>query len=217
MSLRRAPVTTVLLGLIALMWVVEGGLAVHSVEGTVSLHRALLLGAVARPLVVDGGWWRLVASAFIHWSWVHVISNGVSLFFVGTMVEPFYRAWRYVAIYLAGAIIGALAAIVMMPPFTVSAGASGAIFALLGALLVLAFWMRPPYRGSLLRSVGFWILLNLVFDVYNPSIAIWDHIGGLLAGILTAMAVGLPERPWSRWNTAGLVALAALVLWLVAP
>jgi len=214
MSLRRSPATAVLLGLIALMWVLEGGLSLTSLSGNVAVGRAIQLGALDPPLVADGGWWRLIASAFIHWTWLHVLSNGVSLYFVGTIAEPFYRWWRYLVIYLASAMVGSLASL-SFAPMAIAAGASGAVFGILGALLVLGFSLRGDYRRTLLRTIAFWIVVNLAYDLAVPRIDIWDHVGGLVAGIFTALAVGLPGRKWRPWNAVGLTGLAATVAALV--
>lgn len=214
---RRHPVTWLLLLAIAAMWVVEGGLAI-GLGGTVPLSTAVALGAQVTPLVLAGQWWRLVSAMFIHWSWLHVGLNGFSLYIVGSVVEPVYGSWRTVGVYLLGGLVGGLAVLALMPPNVVSAGASGAIFALLGAVLVVAIVAIRRIGPSLLWWVLGIVGINLIFDVSVPFIAIWDHVGGFIGGILATVALGLPGRRWSWLNGVAALLLVAsgVVLWLIA-
>ncbi len=213
---RRHPVTLSLLAAIAIVWVVEGGLTVGG--GTISIQTAVNLGAQYTPLVVAGQPWRLFTAMFIHWSWLHILLNGWSLYIVGTVVEPVYGSWRTLGIYLLGGLLGGVATLALMPPNVVSAGASGAIFALLGAVLVVAIAARRRIGPSLLWwAVGI-VGINLLFDLYNPQIAIWDHLGGFVGGILATLVFGLPGRRWTWPNALAGVLLIALGagLWLIA-
>lgn len=211
----RHPATIVLLVLIGIMWVAEGGLAVTT--GNVPIPRALSLGAQYTPdILQDGQWWRLVAAMFIHWSWVHVALNAWSLWILGSVVEPFEEAWRFVIIYLVAGVFGGLVTLVFMPTNTLSAGASGAIFGLFGAVVVISIKIRNPMTRNLLLWVLFFLVLNLAFDFVTPGIAIWDHIGGFVGGFFAALAVGLPEQEPSPWNTVGIGALAVLTVVLLS-
>lgn len=216
-GIRRQPVTWLLLLAIAAVWVVEGGLTI-GIGGTIAPTTAIALGAQLTPLVLAGQWWRLVSAMFVHWSWLHVGLNGFSLYIVGSVVEPVYGGWRTLGVYFLGGVLGGLAVLALMPPNVVSAGASGAIFALLGAVLVVAIVAIRRIGPSLLWWVLGIVGINLVFDVSVPFIAIWDHIGGFIGGILATVALGLPGRRWSWLNGLAGVLLVALgaALWLMA-
>ncbi|MHB1505405.1 MAG: rhomboid family intramembrane serine protease [Sulfobacillus sp.] len=213
---RRHPVTLLLLVAITVVWVVEGGLTIGG--GTIPLATAVALGAQYTPLVLAGQPWRLVTAMFIHWSWLHILLNGWSLYIVGTVVEPVYGSWRTLGIYLLGGLLGGVATLALMPQNVISAGASGAIFALLGAVLVVAIVARKRIGSSLLWWALGIVGINLLFDLYNPQIAIWDHLGGFLGGILATLVCGLPGRRWSWMNAlagALLIGLGA-GLWIIA-
>lgn len=212
--IERYPATVVLLVLIAIMWVAEGGLTVGA--GTVSIPRALELGAQYTPAIVqDGQWWRLLTAMFIHWTWLHIIFNAWSLWILGSIVEPFEESYRFLIIYLVAGLFGGLVTLVFMPANTLSAGASGAIFGLLGAVVVISLTLRGPMTRGLFGWAVLILVVNLVIDVSTPGIAIWDHIGGFVGGMLATLAVGMPERDATFWNTVGIGGLIVLTLLLL--
>lgn len=212
--IERHPATVALLVLIAIMWVAEGGLTVGM--GTVSINRALALGAQYTPDIVQNGqWWRLLAAMFIHWSWLHIIFNAWSLWILGSIVEPFEESYRFLIIYIVAGLFGGLVTLVFMPANTLSAGASGAIFGLLGAVVVISIMLRGPMTRGLFGWAMLILVINLVIDVSTPGIAIWDHIGGFVGGMLATLAVGLPEREPTFWNTFGVGGLVVLTLLLL--
>jgi membrane associated rhomboid family serine protease len=166
------------------------------------------VGASAQPGyaligVTHGEWWRLITSAFLHYGVVHLGVNMFSLFFAGRILELVIGRWRFALLYLVAALAGSAGALYVTPNDP-SAGASGAIFGVLGALLVLE-------RRGTINSGGqilLWIVINLVITFSIPNISIGAHIGGLIAGIVVMLAYarGRSSVPLS---IAGAVAVAA--------
>ena len=116
------------------------------------------------------------------------VRSGIAHFLIGGVVEIFYGKWRYLLIYLLSGIAGGIVTYFVMPPGTLAAGASGAIFGVFGALGVFYLANRQAlgrYGTGAITNWLFWLGLNLVFGFTNSgSIGIWDHIGGLVAGMI---------------------------------
>jgi rhomboid protease GluP len=179
-----------------------------------SLATMVAMGAQVGSLVLEGQWWRILTAMFLHFNWLHIATNAYSLYVVGGLIEPYYGSWRYVAVYLLSGIMGGLFLLAFMPPDVVGAGASGAIFGLLGATVVLGLMLPGAARRSLIRWSFTIFALNIAFDLFNPEIGVWDHVGGFIGGLLAAWGTGLAERR-PRLGTAGWVLYAALALGIV--
>src|SRR5207248_3721765 len=124
-----------------------------------------------------------------HVSILHIGLNMLSLFLIGGVVEVFFGKWRYLLIYLGSGIVGGIFTYFVMPPETLAAGASGAIFGVFGALGVFYIVNRQAlgrYGSGAIMNWIFWLGLNLVFGFSVAGIGIWDHIGGLVAGMILA-------------------------------
>jgi membrane associated rhomboid family serine protease len=158
---------------------------------------------------------RLITSAFVHLSLTHILLNMLALGFIGPFLERALGWWRYLALYLLAALGGSLLVYAIGAHFGAVAGASGAIYGLFAAALVLGRRMQLDLR-SLLVTVG----VNFVFTFSIPGISIEGHIGGFVAGGLAALAVvGWPDhqrRVATVVQAAGLVGLAAVMVIAVA-
>lgn len=149
-------------------------------------------------LVEQGQFWRIFTAMFLHFSILHIGLNMLSLFFVGTAIEMFYGKWRYLVIYLASGIAGGIATLVLYPPETLAVGASGAIFGVFGALGAFYIVNRRSlgaYGQGAIFNWLFWLVLNLVWSFSIPNIAIYDHIGGLAAGLILGLVLVRRLRP----------------------
>lgn len=146
-------------------------------------------GAQINPLVAQGEYWRIFTGMFLHESILHIGFNMLSLFFVGRAIEVYYGKWRYLVIYLLSGIAGGIL-FFFTSPGGAAVGASGAIFGVFGALGVFYFVNRRSLGAYGRGAIGnwlFWIGLNLVFGLTPGSnIAIFAHVGGLIAGMLIA-------------------------------
>jgi membrane associated rhomboid family serine protease len=159
--------------------------------------------------VAHGEWWRLLTSAFLHYGPLHLAMNMVSLYFAGSILEQVIGRWRYVVLYLVSGLAGAAGAL-YWTPHGLTVGASGAIFGVLGALLVL------ERRGNIATGgqVAGLIVLNLVITLaYRSSISVGGHVGGLIGGLVLMLAFVRFLRAWQlSAAAAALVAVAAIVV-----
>ena len=162
-------------------------------------------GALFGPLIAQQGeYWRIVTSGFLHDGILHLFVNMLSLYFVGSVLEPAIGRVNFAAIYFASLLVGSFGALLFQPQIP-TIGASGAIFGIFGALIVVAHARGIPIWRS---GLGFWLLLNLIFSFSFTGISIGGHLGGLAAGLVGGwLVVELGER---RRQTT--VALAGIVL-----
>ncbi|MFE7133911.1 rhomboid family intramembrane serine protease [Streptomyces sp. NPDC057638] len=203
-------VTKVLIGLNAAVFVLVLVLGERFVAATELIGYAYnpRLGEVVG--VADGEWYRLMTAVFLHQEVPHILFNLLSLWFLGRMVEPVLGRSRFLAVYLLSGLGGSTLAYLLAAPNQPSLGASGAIFGLMGALVVLARRMNLD-----MRPVAVILAVSLLLTFTRPDISWEGHIGGLVIGALvTAGLVYAPRerRVLIQAATCG----AALVLLLVA-
>lgn len=224
--LADAPATVTLIALNALVWV-----AILATGGSVSrLVVPMALEPTARcllgtdtyvgmsaaecvapggsfvPGVADGAYWQLVTSMFTHVQPAHIGLNMLTLWFLGRPLERSLGIARYLLLYLLSGLAGSVAVYWLSDPESTTLGASGAIFGLMGALLVIALRTRRNAQELLT-----WLAINLVFTFMPGTGVSWQgHLGGLLGGCLVTWLLVGPLRDRARW-----LALAALAVVLV--
>ncbi|MCY0894671.1 MAG: rhomboid family intramembrane serine protease [Alicyclobacillaceae bacterium] len=191
-SWKNSPSTTVIV-LLCIMWFV----GVEPWHGY-SASGLLTAGALSGQSLQSGRPYELVSAIFVHVTIVHIVVNLVSLWSL-RVVEMLLR-WRFfIPLFFFSGVLGNLLTVWVLPPYVVSAGASGAIFGVFGAALVLAF------QGIFTRGTRNWLLVllvvNLVFDFSAPGIDWIAHIGGLCAGILITFLYKW-SRGRSQWWTS---------------
>jgi membrane associated rhomboid family serine protease len=137
------------------------------------------------PAVADGDYWRLITSGFLHVEVTHILLNMLSLFWLGRMIEPALGHARYVAIYMASLLAGSLGVMILSPD-ELTLGASGAIYGLLGAAIVMA-----RNRNISLISSGLLPILgiNFALTITLPGISLGGHVGGLIGGLIATFVV----------------------------
>jgi membrane associated rhomboid family serine protease len=163
--------------------------------------------------VAAGEWWRLATAPFLHAGLWHVGLNMLALWVLGGLLEPLLGRGRFVAVYLVSALAGAVASYAFSSPLTISVGASGAVFGLLGATVVALRTLNRDVSGVLAL-----LMINVVIGFVVPNIDWRAHLGGLVAGmLLTAAFVAVPRRGRTplAWAAAAavLAALAAVTAW----
>ncbi len=165
--------------------------------------------------VHDGDYYRLLTAAFLHLSLLHIASNMLALGIIGPPVERLVGRWRFLAVYAAGALGGSTAVYLFGAKIVPVAGASGAIFGLFGASLVLVRRLGLDLQWL----IGI-IVLNFVFTFSISNISKLGHVGGFVAGALAAVAIaGAPsrrERLSQSAQVAGLAGIGVAVVVLVA-
>ena len=197
--LQAAPLTVALIAINVLVYVVQaknssivvvmdsgttGGS--QPVQGSVDGHYGLW-----GPMVSSGEWWRLLTSGFLHANVIHIGSNMLALYFIGRSLEPVLGTLRFGLIYAFSLAAGSLG-VMVLEPGSLSIGASGAIFGLMGAFVMIA---RSRGISPMQSGIGTVILLNLVITFTIPGISIGGHLGGLAGGAaLAGLMVELDRR-----------------------
>jgi rhomboid protease GluP len=177
-----------------------------------------LLGIAANhgPATAAGQWWRLLSYAFIHWNLLHLTFNCASLAIFGSQVERIFGSANYLFVYLASA-VGAGAASLWWRPEAASGGASGAIFGIAGALLVVLYLGTAHLpRQEIFRVMGFWILFvlyGLGSGLLIPGVDNAAHLGGLATGAALAwILVRALRRGRPRMESVYVGSILSLIL-----
>ena len=197
-----ALVTKILIGINVLVWGLQYLISVAD------LDHLYMQG----QLVAQGQWYRMITSVFFHTNILHIGMNMWSLWIIGPAIEQLLGRWRYLGLYLVSGLAGSALQLIVAPG-TWALGASGAIFGLLGALVVL-----QRKRGYQLGPILAIILVNLVATFTIPDISWEAHVGGLVAGALIGLGLAhAPQRNRAlvQWGTMGLTLAVVLVVSLV--
>jgi membrane associated rhomboid family serine protease len=157
--------------------------------------------------VAHGEWWRMMSAAFLHYGPFHLLLNMLALWWFGSMLEQRIGSGRFLAIYIVSGLAGSAGAL-MLDPTTPTVGASGAIFGVLGAGLVMEQFQRDYVFGG--SAVGV-IVLNLVFTFSIANISIGGHIGGLIGGAACAFGLSRFGRAHIAYGRAGALGYAAII------
>lgn len=173
-------------------------------NGSTDNYTLLVFGANVDTLTKDGDYYRLFTSMFLHIGILHLLCNMYSLYIIGKEVENVFGKVKYLIIYLLSGIAGSILSLAFNHN-TICAGASGAIFGLLGALLYFGYYYRTYLGATLTRSIIPVIVLNLIIGFTSSGIDNAAHIGGLVGGILIAMAVGVPDKSNNNNKINGIV------------
>ena len=216
----RPVVTWILLGINILVW-----LEMTALGGSTDPDVLIFFGAKYNPLIVRGEVWRLITPLFLHIGLLHLASNMYAIYIIAPQVESFFGQARFLCIYLFSGIFGVLLSFMLSSGL--SAGASGAIFGLIGTRAAFFFRYRDAFgqRGQrqFYNTLSV-IAINLIMTFTVSGIDIWGHIGGLLAGIVLGWYTMprykavmtdqgpklIDQRTFKEWGIAAL--LTALLL-----
>jgi rhomboid protease GluP len=186
--MRRAPVTMMLLIIIALVFAFE--VMTNAFESDAAM---IQLGAIVPGMLGRGEYWRLIAAMFLHAGYLHWAINSWALYQLGTLYETLFGSRRFALIYFASGICASAAS--SMYQHGPAVGASGAIFGILGAF-IFSIRRSPQYRHqpwtrSLISQLVFWILVNIAIGFSVKFIDNAAHLAGLVTGLLLGF---LPHR-----------------------
>lgn len=146
-------------------------------------------GANFRPATINGEWWRLITAVFLHANILHVVLNMLALAYVGMLLEPVLGKFRFVTAYFLTGLLASLCSF-WWNDFTVSIGASGAIFGVFGVFLALLFThlLDSKTRKQLLFSITAFIVVNLIIGFVEVGIDNAAHVGGLIGGFVVGFS-----------------------------
>ena len=163
-------------------------------------------GLLAGVLVDDGDFWRILTACFLHATPFHLLLNMVVLYFLGQMLEPSFGHVKFAAVYVASLLAGSLG-VMLIEPESAAVGASGAVYGLIGALVVVYRDRGIPITQSPIFGL---LVINVLFTFFYPNISIGAHLGGLVGGAIAALAILEADR--RRSTALGLAACAALAV-----
>lgn len=224
--------------LVFIAMIVYGYTAYNTWNGPETMGVLIDFGAKVNDYIVAGQTWRLLTATFIHIGVMHLLFNLYALYAFGPMVEGYFGHFRYLAIYFIAGLLGSIASFAFSD--AVSAGASGAVFGLAGAIIVYFLRYRENFgrRGrAILQNMLVVIGINFVFGLSMPGIDNWGHFGGLVGGMLGAWGllpryvkldalqtlpqtgteskpVIIQEEDRTTWNI-GWIIFCSIILWLL--
>jgi len=186
MSLRYAPLT---IALVVINIVVYGADQLSPQYGDSGVHRLMFLGAIIPELVARGEYYRIVTAGFLQFNLPHIGFNMYALTQAGMLVENLWGSGRFAIIYFAALIAGGIAAYEStIHTVAITAGASGAIMGLFGAIFALGLKV-PRLRRTLVGWALFPIIATLAVGFTQPGISNAGHIGGVIAGAIVGFAL----------------------------
>jgi membrane associated rhomboid family serine protease len=163
-------------------------------------------GYLVGAAVADGEWWRLVTAGFLHASPIHLLFNMLMLWWFGTALESLLGRVRFVGIYVVSTLAGSAGALLLTQPNEITVGASGAVFGILGAGLILERRQIMVFGGGAMAVV----LFNLLLSFLIPGISIGGHLGGLAGGMVSVLALSDFGRGHAVYGRIGVVSLLGL-------
>lgn len=171
-------------------------------------------GAKYNPAIIENGeWWRIVSSMFLHIGIPHLLLNMLAVFYLGTAAERIYGSLRFTVIYFLAGIGGGLASFAFTT--NVSAGASGALFGLFGALLFFGCIHKRIFFQTMGMNLLIIIGINIVFGLSVPQVDNGAHMGGLISGFIASAILHLPKKKNYLIQTGALIIYGLLMFALV--
>jgi membrane associated rhomboid family serine protease len=168
----------------------------------------LFAGPASIGGVAAGEWWRIVTSGFLHYGLIHLGFNMFILYQLGLMMEPALGKVRFGVLYAAGLLGGSFGAL-LLSPNSLTAGASGAVFGLMGAAVVL---MHKRGVNPMQSGIGGLLLLNVLITFTVPGISIGGHLGGLAAGAAAGALVAATDGSDPARRTLGTIGAAGVAV-----
>ena len=182
-------------------------------EDTLTLIK---FGALNKIAVVDyHEYYRIITSAFLHIGILHLVFNMYALYILGKEIENYFGKIKYIFIYLISAVVGSLISLLFISENTISAGASGAIFGLMGALLYFGYNYRAMLNNAITKQILPLIVLNLLIGFIASDINNFAHLGGLFGGFIASVAVGVKYKSSKFDKTNGWIVLGVFLLFLI--
>lgn len=196
-EIKKEPVTVLFILLNVLIFLV-----VDFSGGSENTAHMIECGAAYPPLILENGQvYRLFTSMFLHFGIYHIANNMLILFVLGQRLEPVVGKIRFILIYLLGGLGGNVFSIMMemkRSEYAVSAGASGAIFSIMGAMLYVVLRNRGKLQDISVRQMLIMAGFSLYFGFTSTGVDNAAHIGGIVCGFLLAVLLYHPRRVAGR-------------------
>jgi len=193
--------TLIAINIIVYLATVATGGGISSDKGTIWDH-----GALFGPLVANGDYWRLLTSAFMHYGPLHLGLNMFMLWIIGAPLEERMGRGRFLLLYLVSGLAGSAGAL-LVSPCALTIGASGAIFGIAGAAIVLERQGIFVHGGSIVGIV----VINFIITLTFPGISLGGHAGGFIGGVLGMLALSRFGRTHALYGRSGLLGYLMLV------
>ena len=184
---------------------------VINVLGEKGLNLAELL-ANNKDLFKFGLYFKPFTAMFVHIDIFHILFNMYALFVFGPIVEKYYGKGKMLLIYLVSGLVGSLFSLVFLPANSISYGASGAIFGLVGSIAYFTYYYRATLQGLLRSGLLPTIVVNLLLPLFIPEIDFFGHLGGLIGGIFITMAIGIGDKNRRQDQINGIIITILLIL-----
>ncbi|MEQ2371035.1 rhomboid family intramembrane serine protease [Blautia sp. CLA-JM-H16] len=194
-EIKKEPVTAGLIFLNTLIFLI-----VEFTGGSENGPHMLECGAAYAPLILEQGeWYRIFSSMFLHFGLPHLVNNMLVLFVMGQRLEPAVGRMRFLLIYLAGGIGGNIVSLcwdMHTGVFAVSAGASGAVFAVIGGMIYVIIRHKGRVADLTMRQMIIMAAFSLYFGFASEGVDNAAHAGGMLCGFLVAVFIYHPRKIW---------------------
>lgn len=194
-EIKKEPVTAGLIFLNTLIFLI-----VEFTGGSENGQHMLECGAAYAPLILEQGeWYRIFSSMFLHFGLPHLVNNMLVLFVMGQRLEPAVGRMRFLLIYLAGGIGGNIVSLcwdMHTGVFAVSAGASGAVFAVIGGMIYVIIRHKGRVADLTMRQMIIMAAFSLYFGFASEGVDNAAHAGGMLCGFLVAVLIYHPRKMW---------------------
>jgi len=182
--------------------------------GSTNIQTLIEFGAKYNPaILVDGEWWRIISSMFLHIGSLHLLMNMLAIYFLGSVVERIFGSARFMFIYFLSGIGGGLASFALAE--NIAAGASGAIFGLFGALLFFGINYKRLFFQTMGQGVLLIIAINIILGFTVEQIDMAAHLGGLITGFVASFICHLPRKKDIKNQLIAAIVYAAIIIVLV--
>lgn len=192
-SIKTNKATATFVAINVLMYIISAFMSKSMLD--IDISTLVTLGANNKLLVVNNGeYQRIISSMFLHGGLMHILFNMYALCVMGPLIEKIYGALNFIGIYVVGGITSSLLSLALSEVNVISVGASGAIFALLGAALVYGIKMRGTIGKQFMSSILQVIAINVFIGLSMPNIDNYAHLGGFAGGLLIAVIFAFVKK-----------------------
>lgn len=154
------------------------------------------LGAIVPMYITENHeYYRLLLAMFLHGGFIHFLMNMYALYYLGRSLERSLGPWKYGILYFVSGIGSGLFVVLLSQSNSVTIGASGAIFGIIGALLLITYIRKDWFTPRSIQSIRFMVILNLIITLIVPNVSAAGHLGGFIVGLALGYFL-IPKKPY---------------------